>query len=79
MDLIRAAFRWRYVSKHDYKGELEEPDRPSNRYIVVGVDQRSNSESEYNSEFEWFRARLEKLARLFKQGGEINFLSDEDL
>ena len=57
----------------------EEPQRPSHPYVVVGVAERSNSETEYISEFEWFRERLEKLERLFKQGGEINFLSSEDL
>ena len=51
-----------------------EPERPPNRYVVVGVVERSNGETEYISEFEWFRERLEKLERLFKEGGEINFL-----
>lgn len=51
----------------------EEPKRPQNQY-VVGVARRSYAETEHNSEFEWFRERLEKLERLFKEGGEINFL-----
>ena len=42
----------------------EKPDRPPNRYVVVGVARKSNGESEYTSEFEWFRERLEKLERL---------------
>ena len=57
----------------------EESERPQNRYVVVGVARRSYAETEHNSEFEWFRERLEKLERLFKQGGEINFSSDEDI
>ena len=60
--------------------EFEEKlDRPPNPYVVVGVARKSNGEAEYNSELEWFSEKLEKLERLFKQGGEINFLSDEDL
>ena len=60
--------------------EFEEKlDRPPNPYVVVGVARKSNGEAEYNSEFEWFSEKLEKLERLFKQGGVINFLSDEDL
>ena len=58
----------------------EEPKRPEkNPYVVVGVRKQLNSPAEQVSEFEWFRKRLEKLERLFKQGGEINFLSDENL
>ena len=57
----------------------EEPKRPENRYVVVRVARRAYGEAERNSEFKWFRERLEKLERLFKQRGEINFLSDEDL
>ena len=57
----------------------EEPKHPENPYVVVGVGKKLNSQIERNSEFKWFRERLEKLERLFKQGGEINFLSDEDL
>lgn len=57
----------------------EEPERPQNRYVVVGVARRSYAEIEHNSEFEWFRERLEKLERLFKLGGEINFSSDENI
>ena len=60
--------------------EFEEKlDRPPSPYVVVGVARKSNGEAEYNSEFEWFREKLEKLERFFKQGGEINFLSDKDL
>ena len=57
----------------------EKPKRPENHYVEVGVARSAYTESERNSEFKWFRERLEKLERLFKQGGEINFLSDEDL
>ena len=57
----------------------EEPERPENRYVVVGVRKQLNSPAEQVSEFEWFRERLEKLEQLFKPGGAINFLSDEDL
>ena len=56
----------------------EEPQRPNNPYVEVGVRKWLNNQADQNSEFEWFRERLEKLDRLFKQGGEINFLSDED-
>ena len=55
----------------------EELQRPDNRYVVVGVRKWLNNQVDQNSEFEWFRERLEKLDRLFKQGGKINFLSDE--
>ena len=34
---------------------------PTNRYVEVGVAERSNGETEYTYEFEWFRERLEKL------------------
>ena len=57
----------------------KEPERPTNPYVEVGVARRAYGEAERNSEFKWFRDRLEKLERLFKQGGEINFLSGEDL
>ena len=53
----------------------EEPQRPNNRYVVVGVSKRLNNQTGQNSEFEWLRERLEKLERLFKQGSEIDFLS----
>ncbi|MDE0688973.1 MAG: hypothetical protein OXI61_12455 [Candidatus Poribacteria bacterium] len=42
------------------------------------MSKQLNSQAEQISEFEWFRERLEKLERLFRQDGEINFLSDED-
>ena len=58
----------------------EEPKRPTtNPYVEVGVARMAYSEAERNSEFEWFRKRLEKLEQLFKPGGAINFLSDENL
>ena len=56
----------------------EQPERPkSSRYVVVGVSKKSNSEATCEDEFEWFREMLEKLECLFKEGGEINFLSAE--
>ena len=59
----------------------EEPKRPTTASLCRSGSRPTGlySEAERNSEFEWFRERLEKLERLFKQGGEINFLSDEDL
>ena len=76
--------QWFANNKQDidrkFDGEFEEkPERPQNPYVVVGVARKAYGEAERNSEFEWFRERLEKLERLFKQDGEINFLSDEDL
>ena len=57
----------------------EKPQRPPNPYIEVGISRQSSGEIEHNLEFKWLRERLEKLERLFKHGGEINFSSDEDL
>lgn len=54
-----------------------EPQRPDNPYVVVGVSQRSDDKSEWNSEFEWLRENIEKIERLFKPGGELDFLSGE--
>lgn len=51
----------------------EEPKRPEHPYVEVGVARQSYGETAHNLEFGWFRERLEKLERLFKHGGEINF------
>ena len=55
----------------------EKTQHPDIRYAVVGVRHKLNNQTEEEHEFVWFRERLEKLANLFKQGGEIDFLSDE--
>ena len=55
----------------------EEPQWPGpNPYTVVGVSRWLGNQVNRNSEFEWLRERLEKLEKLFKQDGEIHFLSD---
>ena len=54
----------------------EKPQRPDISYTVVGVRRRLNNQIEEEQEFGWFRERLEKLVDLFKQDGEIDFLSD---
>ena len=68
-----------YINQKFSEEFEEETKRPKHPYVVVGVSKRLNNQVDQNSEFEWFRERLEKLDKLFKQGGEINFLSDEDL
>jgi hypothetical protein len=61
-----------------FSGEFEEePQWPNNHpFIVVGVRQELDNQIEQDGEFEWLRERLEKLERLFKHGGEINFLEE---
>ncbi len=55
----------------------EEPLWPSGlRYIVVQVSRRLDNQIEQDGEFEWLRERLERLEGLFKHGGEINFLEE---
>lgn len=53
----------------------EKPQHPDILFIVVGVRLKLINQTEEKYEFEWFRERLEKLVNLFKEGGEIDFLS----
>ena len=55
----------------------EEPRWPRwHRYIVVQVWRRLDNQIEQDEEFAWLRERLEKLECLFRHGGEINFLEE---
>lgn len=53
----------------------EEPQRPDILFVVVGVSLRLDNQTE-QEEFRWLHERLEKLEHLFKHGGEINFLDE---
>ncbi len=55
----------------------EKPKRPNIPFNVVGVTRKLNNQIKEEQEFEWFREKLENLEKLFKHGGEIDFLSDE--
>lgn len=52
----------------------EKPHRPEIRYAVVGVRRKLNNQIEEEQEFEWFQEKLESLEKLFRHGGEIDFL-----
>ena len=55
----------------------EKPKRPDKHpFAVVGVSFKLKDQTEDTQEYVWFHERLEKLVNLFKEGGEIDFLSD---